>query len=175
MLDIFKSLDLDFRLFLQILFINLLIFLFIYFYIFIFDLLDLAKNGSCSRFVPNVQSCRTFNQLLLLLFKAYLSINHKLNFTFSFICALLYTMKKQTNINTEFQQMLEITKSNYKEYFKHWNYREFRKYKKRLKLDLENNPLTLSKYYDPVKSSIYNEINMPIQGGKSNKYWNNKS
>tara|TARA_R100001460_G_scaffold65537_1_gene105875 strand:+ start:71 stop:325 length:255 start_codon:yes stop_codon:yes gene_type:complete len=84
-------------------------------------------------------------------------------------------MKKQTNINTEFHQMLEITKSNYKEYFKHWNYKEFRKYKKRLKLDLENNPLTLSKYYDPVKSSIYNEINMPIQGAKSNRHWNNKS
>ena len=85
-------------------------------------------------------------------------------------------MEKTKKIfKTEFQQMLEITKSNYKEYFKHWNYREFRKYKKRLKFDLENNPLTLSKYYDPVKSSIYNEINMPIQGGKSNKYWNNKS
>ena len=79
--------------------LNLLIFLFIYFYIFYFDLLDLAKNGSCSWFVPNVQSCRSFNQLLLLVFKAYLSINHKLNFTFSFICALLYTMKKQNKLD----------------------------------------------------------------------------
>ena len=72
-------------------------------------------------------------------------------------------MEKTKKIfKTEFQQMLEITKSNYKEYFKNWNYREFRKYKKRLKLDLENNPLTLSKYYEPVKSSIYNNINMTI-------------
>ena len=62
-------------------------------------MLDLAKNGSCSWFVPNVQSCRSFNQLLLLVFKAYLSINHKLNFTFSFICALLYTMKKQNKLD----------------------------------------------------------------------------
>ena len=80
-------------------------------------------------------------------------------------------MEKTKKIfKTEFQQMLEITKSNYKEYFKHWNYREFRKYKKRLKLDLENNPLTLSKYYKPTKSAIYNEINMSIQGSKSNRY-----
>ena len=84
-------------------------------------------------------------------------------------------MKKQTNLNTEFHQMLEITKSNYKEYFKHWNYKEFRKYKKRLKKDLENNPLVNSKYYNPVVSSIYNPINKSIQGGKSNRYWNNRS
>ena len=73
-------------------------------------------------------------------------------------------MKKQTN------NQLEITKSNYKLYFKDWNRKEFRKYKKRLKLDLENNPLILSKYYRPVKSSIYNELNMSIHGGKSNRY-----
>ena len=73
-------------------------------------------------------------------------------------------MKKQTN------NQLEITKSNYKLYFKDWNRKEFRKYKKRLKLDLENNPLILSKYYRPVKSSIYNELNMSIPGGKSNRY-----
>ena len=73
-------------------------------------------------------------------------------------------MKKQTN------NQLEITKSNYKLYFKDWNRKEFRKYKQRLKLDLENNPLTLSKYYKPVKSSIYNELNMSIHGGKSNRY-----
>ena len=80
-------------------------------------------------------------------------------------------MEKTKKIfKTEFQQMLEITKSNYKEYFKHWNYREFRKYKKRLKRDLENNPLVNSKYYNPVVSSIYNPINKSIQGGKSNRY-----
>ena len=73
-------------------------------------------------------------------------------------------MKKQIN------NQLEITKSNYKLYFKDWNRKEFRKYKKRLKLDLENNPLILSKYYKPVKSSIYNELNMSIHGGKSNRY-----
>ena len=64
----------------------------------------------------------------------------------------------------------QITKSNYKLFFKDWNRKQFRKYKKRLKLDLENNPLMLSKYYREVKSSIYNEINMPIQGGKSNRF-----
>ena len=132
-------------------------------------MLDLAKNGSCSWFVPNVQSCRIFNQLLLLVFKAYLSINHKLNFTFSFICAYSQIMETK-KLNTEFHQMLEITKSNYKEYFKHWNYREFRKYKKRLKLDLENNPLMFSKYYKEVKSSIYNPINKNYHGGKSNRF-----
>ena len=80
-------------------------------------------------------------------------------------------MEKTKKIfKTEFQQMLEITKSNYKEYFKHWNYREFRKYKQRLKLDLEHNPLTLSKYYKPVTSSIWNPLGISIQGGKSNRY-----
>ncbi len=73
-------------------------------------------------------------------------------------------MKKQTN------NQLEITKSNYKLYFKDWNRKQFRKYKKRLKLDLENNPLILSKYYRPVKSSIYNELSISIHGGKSNRY-----
>jgi len=66
----------------------------------------------------------------------------------------------------------EITKSNYKLFFKDWNRKQFRKYKQRLKLDLENNPLTLSRYYRPVKSAIYNELNISIQGGKSNRYWN---
>ena len=64
----------------------------------------------------------------------------------------------------------EITKSNYKLYFKDWNRKQFRKYKKRLKLDLDNNPLMLSKYYKPVKSSIYNELSISIHGGKSNRY-----
>ena len=73
-------------------------------------------------------------------------------------------MKKQTN------NQLEITKSNYKLFFKDWNRKEFRKYKQRLKLDLENNPLILSKYYKPVKSSIYNELSISIHGGKSNRY-----
>jgi len=64
----------------------------------------------------------------------------------------------------------EITKSNYKLFFKDWNRKQFRKYKKRLKLDLENNPLILSKYYKPVKSSIYNDLSISIHGGKSNRY-----
>ena len=61
---------------------------------------------------------------------------------------------------------LEITKHNYKA-FGIQSHREFRKFKKRLLLDLNNNPLTLSRYYKPVKSSIYNKINQSIQGGKS--------
>jgi len=64
----------------------------------------------------------------------------------------------------------QITKSNYKLFFKDWNRKQFRKYKKRLKLDLENNPLILSKYYKPVKSSIYNDLSISIHGGKSNRY-----
>ena len=67
---------------------------------------------------------------------------------------------------------LEITKSNYKQFFKDWNRKEFRKYKKRLKMDLKNNPLIFNKYYKPVKSAIYNPINKSIQGGKCNRYWN---
>ena len=66
----------------------------------------------------------------------------------------------------------EITKSNYKLYFKDWNRKQFRKYKKRLKLDLASNPLILSKYYKPVKSAIYNDLGISIQGCKSNRYWN---
>ena len=64
----------------------------------------------------------------------------------------------------------EITKSNYKLFFKDWNRKQFRKYKKRLKLDLASNPLILSKYYRPVKSSIYNDLSISIHGGKSNRY-----
>ena len=64
----------------------------------------------------------------------------------------------------------EITKSNYKLFFKDWNRKQFRKYKKRLKLDLASNPLILSKYYKPVKSSIYNDLSISIHGGKSNRY-----
>ena len=67
---------------------------------------------------------------------------------------------------------LEITKSNYKQFFKDWNRKEFRRYKRRLKMDLKNNPLILSKYYKPVKSAIYNELGISIQGGKDNRYWN---
>jgi len=67
---------------------------------------------------------------------------------------------------------LEITKSNYKQFFKDWNRRDFRRYKRRLKMDLKNNPLILSKYYKPVKSAIYNELGISIQGGKDNRYWN---
>ena len=73
-------------------------------------------------------------------------------------------MKKQIN------NQLEITKSNYKLYFKDWNRKQFRKYKQRLKLDLENNPLILSKYYKPVKSSIWNDWGISIHGSKSNRY-----
>jgi len=61
---------------------------------------------------------------------------------------------------------LEITKHNYKA-FGIQSHRDFRKFKKRLLLDLSNNPLILSRYYKPVKSSIYNRINQSIQGGKS--------
>jgi len=64
----------------------------------------------------------------------------------------------------------QITKSNYKLFFKDWNRKQFRKYKKRLKLDLASNPLILSKYYRPVKSSIYNDLSISIHGGKSNRY-----
>ena len=39
-------------------------------------------------------------------------------------------------------------------------------------MDLKNNPLFLSKYYKPVKSAIYNELGISIQGGKDNRYWN---
>tara|TARA_R100000541_G_scaffold44923_1_gene51990 strand:+ start:355 stop:576 length:222 start_codon:yes stop_codon:yes gene_type:complete len=60
----------------------------------------------------------------------------------------------------------EINKHNYKAYGIQSN-REFRKFKKRLLLDLSNNPLTFSKYYKPVKSSIWNPINMSLQGAKS--------
>ena len=66
----------------------------------------------------------------------------------------------------------KITKSNYKQFFKDWNRRDFRRYKRRLKMDLKNNPLILSKYYKPVKSAIYNELGISIQGGKDNRYWN---
>ena len=61
---------------------------------------------------------------------------------------------------------LEITKHNYKAFGIQSN-REFRKFKKRLLLDLSNNPLILSRYYKPVKSSIWNPINMSLQGAKS--------
>ena len=73
-----------------------------------------------------------------------------------------------------FKNFTNINKHNYKAYGLQ-NRKEFRKFKSRLFKDLKNNPLMLSKYYKPVKSSIYNSINMSIQGGKSNKYWNNKS
>jgi hypothetical protein len=66
----------------------------------------------------------------------------------------------------------KITKSNYKQFFKDWSRRDFRRYKRRLKMDLKNNPLIFSKYYKPVKSAIYNELGISIQGGKDNRYWN---
>ncbi len=60
----------------------------------------------------------------------------------------------------------EITKHNYKAFGIQSN-RDFRKYKKRALQDLSNNALVLSKYYKPTKSSIWNSLNKPIQGGKS--------
>jgi hypothetical protein len=68
----------------------------------------------------------------------------------------------------------EITKHNYKAFGIQSN-RDFRKYKKRALKDLSNNVLVLSKYYKPVKSSIYNDLNMSVQGGKSkNARYNHK-
>ena len=61
---------------------------------------------------------------------------------------------------------LEITKHNYKAFGIQSN-RDFRKFKKRALLDLLNNSQVFSKYYKPVKSSIYNSLNMSVQGGKS--------
>ena len=60
----------------------------------------------------------------------------------------------------------EITKHNYKA-FGIQNRKSFLKYKRRALLDLNNNSQVFSKYYKPVKSSIYNNLNMSVQGGKS--------
>ena len=65
-----------------------------------------------------------------------------------------------------FKNFTNITKHNYKAYGIQ-NNKEFRKIKSRLISDLKNNSLMLNKYYKPVKSSIYNRINMRVQGGKS--------
>ena len=69
-------------------------------------------------------------------------------------------MKNKLKIN------FEITKHNYKAFGIQSN-RDFRKYKKRALQDLSSNALVLSKYYKPVKSSIWNSLNMSVQGGKS--------
>ena len=69
-------------------------------------------------------------------------------------------MKNKLKIN------FEITKHNYKAFGIQSN-REFRKYKRRALQDLSSNVLVLSKYYKPTKSSIYNDLNMSVQGGKS--------
>ena len=61
---------------------------------------------------------------------------------------------------------LEITKHNYKAFGIQSN-RDFRKFKKRALLDLLNNSQVFSKYYKPVKSSIWNPINMSLHGAKS--------
>jgi hypothetical protein len=74
---------------------------------------------------------------------------------------MIFNLKNFTNIN----------KHNYKAYGIQ-SHREFRKFKSRLINDLKNNSLMLNKYYKPVKSAIYNELNISIQGGKSNRYWN---
>ena len=64
------------------------------------------------------------------------------------------------------QITFEITKHNYKA-FGIQNRREFLKYKRRAIQDLNCNSLIFQEYYKPVKSSIYNRINMSVQGGKS--------
>ena len=61
---------------------------------------------------------------------------------------------------------LEITKHNYKA-FGIANRKSFLKYKRRALQDFSSNVLVFSKYYKPVKSSIYNSLNMSVQGGKS--------
>ena len=61
---------------------------------------------------------------------------------------------------------LEITKHNYKA-FGIANRKSFLKYKRRALLDFSNNSQVFSKYYKPVKSSIWNPLNMSVQGGKS--------
>jgi hypothetical protein len=61
---------------------------------------------------------------------------------------------------------LEITKHNYKA-FGIANRKSFLKYKRRALQDFSNNSQVFSKYYKPVKSSIYNNLNMSVQGGKS--------
>jgi len=60
----------------------------------------------------------------------------------------------------------EITKHNYKA-FGIQNRKAFLKYKRRALLDLNNNSQVFSKYYKPVKSSIWNTLSISIQGGKS--------
>jgi len=78
----------------------------------------------------------------------------------------LYRMKKITKNFT-----LETNKKNYK-LFGISSHREFLREKKEFKLrvlkDLQNNPLIFNKYYKPVSSSIWNHLNMSVQGGKSN-------
>jgi len=61
---------------------------------------------------------------------------------------------------------LEITKHNYKA-FGIANRKSFLKYKRRALQDFSNNSQVFSKYYKPVKSSIWNPINMSLQGAKS--------
>ena len=61
---------------------------------------------------------------------------------------------------------LEITKHNYKA-FGITNRKSFLKYKRRALQDFSNNSQVFSKYYKPVKSSIYNPIKMSLQGAKS--------
>ena len=79
----------------------------------------------------------------------------------------LYSMKN-LKIN------LEITKHNYKA-FGILSNRDFRKYKLRAIRDLQNNSLIFNKFYNPVKSSLWNTLNISIQGGKSkNARYNHK-
>jgi hypothetical protein len=71
-------------------------------------------------------------------------------------CCFIVFLMINTNIN----------KHNYKAFGIQSN-RDFRKFKKRALLDLLNNSQVLSRYYKPVKSAIYNNLNMSVQGGKS--------
>ena len=69
---------------------------------------------------------------------------------------------------------LEITKHNYKA-FGIQSHRDFRKYKLRAVRDLQNNSLIFNKFYNPVKSSLWNILSISIQGGKSkNARYNHK-
>lgn len=88
------------------------------------------------------------------------------------ICALLFfylvfMSKKQ---NFKLKDWTDINKHNYKAYGIQSN-KDFLKFKRRLKQDLENNVLTFSKYFKPATSSIHSTLGCSIQGSKSNKYW----
>ena len=72
----------------------------------------------------------------------------------------IFNLKDWTNIN----------KHNYQAYGIQ-SHKKFLKFKRRLKQDLENNPLTFSKYFKPATSSIHSILGCSTQGSKSNRYW----